>query len=197
MVIENSFTASIVPNLLPALSKPIKTIFHRGRMRFASQFERTHEISIFQRLPGRREQNPFSRVQNSEISTETSHAPNSETLVDPECIRHSRHHSTIGDSFFPCFPASEARSVLSRSDVLRGVRHQLVGLSRRFLRCGVELRRAEPLPLTSPYPVSSGPRFDPGSKISQAHHWLWACWPLSPSPQSGIDRIPRGYTPSE
>src|SRR5437588_12375430 len=52
MVIENSFTASSVPNLLPALSKPIKTIVHRGRMRSASQFERTREISIFKRLPG-------------------------------------------------------------------------------------------------------------------------------------------------
>src|SRR5205807_4907911 len=62
MVIENSFTASSVPNLLPALSKPIKTIVHRGRMRFASQFERTHEISIFQRLPGRAGQKLDSRA---------------------------------------------------------------------------------------------------------------------------------------
>src|SRR5260370_7625815 len=62
IVIENSFTASSVPNLLPALSKPIKTVFHRGRMRFASQFERTPEISIFQQLPRRAGQERDSRA---------------------------------------------------------------------------------------------------------------------------------------
>src|SRR5438105_10519748 len=95
MVIENSFTASSVPNLLPALSKPIKTIVHRGRMRFASQFERTHEISIFQRLPGRAGQNSILEPSDSGISIERFRALNWEKIL---WLRISSVHDVIVQS---------------------------------------------------------------------------------------------------
>src|SRR5207302_8256576 len=165
MVIENSFTASSVPSLLPALSKPIKTIFHRGRMRFASQFERTHEISIFQRLPGRAGQKlDYRALGLGNLYREISCAKLGENTL-AEDIKCSRRHSTVDGLSFPCSPASKAQSVLSRSDVLRGVRHQPAGLFQRFLRCGAELPRGEPLPLTSPSQGSSEPRFYLGNRI--------------------------------
>src|SRR5205807_10322735 len=96
MVIENSFTASSVPNLLPALSKPIKTIVHRGRMRLASQFERTHEISIFQRLPGRAGQKLDSRDFGlGNLYREISCTKLGENTL-AEDIKCSRRHSKIG-----------------------------------------------------------------------------------------------------
>src|SRR6266851_2729171 len=164
IVIENSFTASSVPNLLPALSKPIKTIFHRGRMKFASQFERTPEISIFQQLPRRAGQKRDSQALGLGTSIERFRAPNWEKNNLAEGITCSRRHSTVGGSSSPYSPASKAQSVQSRSGALRVARRQLVCLFQRFRRCGVELRRAERLLPTSPYPGSSEPHFAPGSR---------------------------------
>src|SRR5438128_6077578 len=165
MVIENSFTASSVPNLLPALSKPIKTIVHRGRMRLASQFERTHEISIFQRLPGRAGQKLDSRAFGlGNLYREISCAKLGENTL-AEDIKCSRCHSTVDGLSFPCFPASKAQSVLSRKGALRVARHQPAGLFQRFRQCGAEPQPAERLPPASPYQGSSEPRFDPGNRI--------------------------------
>src|SRR6266849_5715541 len=97
-------------------------------------------------------------------------APNWEKNSLAKGITCSRRHSTVGGSSFPYSPASEAKSVQSRSNGQHVAHHQPVGLFQRFRRCGVELRRAERLLPTSLYPGSSEPHFAPGSRISQAHH---------------------------
>src|SRR5882762_9648196 len=110
------------------------------------------------------------RPKDSGTSIERFRAPNWEKNNVAESITCSRRHSTVGDSSFPYSPASEAQSVQSRSDGQHVAHHQPVGLFQRFRRCGVELRRAERLLPTSPYPGSSEPHFAPGNRISQAHH---------------------------
>src|SRR6266851_75054 len=95
IVIEKSFTASSVPNLLPALSKPIKTVFHRGRMGFASQFEGTPEISIFQQLPRRAGQQRDSRALGlGNLDREISCAKLGK-IIWLRGITCSRRHSTV------------------------------------------------------------------------------------------------------
>src|SRR5437660_11507469 len=131
MVIENSFTASSVPNLLPALSKPIKTIFHRGRMRFVSQFERTVKSRYFNDCREELDKKLDSRaLVLANLYREISRAKLGENTL-PEDIKCSRRHSTVDGLSFPCFPASKAQSVLSRSGALRVARHQPAGLFQR------------------------------------------------------------------
>src|SRR5436853_4838649 len=95
MVIENSFTASSVPNLLPALSKPIKTIVHRGRMRFASQFERRMKSRYFNDCREMLDKNSILEPSDSGTSIERFRALNWEKIL---WLRISSVHDVIVQS---------------------------------------------------------------------------------------------------
>src|SRR2546429_9049879 len=113
MVMENSLTASRVPNLLPVLSKPIKAVFPCKTVILLSQFEGSPEIWILQGLSQDPNKNPISKGPVSlEIPNEALRRLRWKKRV--EHITRSRHHSTIAGWSFLCSPVSKVQSFLSR-----------------------------------------------------------------------------------